>query len=460
MTDYVFLGPSLPQKAASEICDAVYLPPVAMGDIYKIVQTQCKPGDRIAIIDGLFEQVPAVWHKEILFAIDQGYPVFGASSMGALRAAELHPYGMIGVGRIYEAYRDGTIEDDDEVAVSHALREHGYRSLSTSMASIRFALEDALERQEIDPASAVALIDHAKKQHYFERNWGDLLEVAKGLEGFSEQREVLLRLARQPDAKAIDAERLLKLLSADEKKVPPPGNFTFQHTTFWQAFSMDRSLDGDGSRDILSDHIPSTFSSGIPEYFRAAGPERTHVLDLALLDRLIEVFAAEYKPTGRDIALAAANLNRELPKDVLGGPLGQLGKVALREQAEFAAQRDWLLSRLAAGLDPHILRRLVLRGDFAEFASLVTDEIDDQRKNGAEKASLESLGLGVAELEDWYRERCGRMTPDPEGHAKRLGFESLRQFVDCATVVFLADRKKDPQKSFANDLSHTFEDQE
>ena len=41
--------------------------------------------------------------------------------MGALRAAELHPYGIEGVGAHYfEAYRGGEYEDDDEVAVSHA----------------------------------------------------------------------------------------------------------------------------------------------------------------------------------------------------------------------------------------------------------------------------------------------------------------------------------------------------
>ena len=87
----------------------------------------CSEPQAIGIIDGYFQWAPAVWHKEILWAIQQGVHVFGAASMGALRAAELAPFGMRGVGRIFEAYRDGVLpgsgdepfEDDDEVAVVH-----------------------------------------------------------------------------------------------------------------------------------------------------------------------------------------------------------------------------------------------------------------------------------------------------------------------------------------------------
>jgi hypothetical protein len=54
----------------------------------------------IGVIDGYFEVVPTVWHKEILWAMAQGIHVFGAASIGALRAAELDSFGMRGVGRL------------------------------------------------------------------------------------------------------------------------------------------------------------------------------------------------------------------------------------------------------------------------------------------------------------------------------------------------------------------------
>lgn len=50
----------------------------------------------IGVIDGVFEVVPTVWHKEILWVMARGVPVYGAASIGAQRAAELAPFGMRG----------------------------------------------------------------------------------------------------------------------------------------------------------------------------------------------------------------------------------------------------------------------------------------------------------------------------------------------------------------------------
>jgi hypothetical protein len=82
----VFLGPSLPLEDARKILDAIYLPPAKQADLISAAINH-EP-DAIALIDGTFHQSLSVWHKEILFALQRGIRVFGASSMGALRAAE------------------------------------------------------------------------------------------------------------------------------------------------------------------------------------------------------------------------------------------------------------------------------------------------------------------------------------------------------------------------------------
>src|SRR3712207_5593379 len=101
MNAVVFLGPTLRVEQAREILDATYLLPVAAGDVWRALRT--KP-DAIGIIDGYFEHTPSVRHKEILLALARGVRVYGASSMGALRACETAPYGMIGVGEVFEAF--------------------------------------------------------------------------------------------------------------------------------------------------------------------------------------------------------------------------------------------------------------------------------------------------------------------------------------------------------------------
>ena len=111
----VFVGPTLSSdEVQSLLPGAMVRPPVALGDVFRSLQHR---PDALVIIDGLVERVPAVWHKELLWAIDQGVSVYGASSMGALRAAELAPFGMIGVGEIFNMLTDGRLEDDDEVTL-------------------------------------------------------------------------------------------------------------------------------------------------------------------------------------------------------------------------------------------------------------------------------------------------------------------------------------------------------
>lgn len=91
----VFSGPSISRDAVEAVQGVEWQAPVSQGDVYRAAQTA---PDVIAIIDGYFEGVPSVWHKEILWAMSRGIHVFGASSMGALRAAELHSFGMRGCG--------------------------------------------------------------------------------------------------------------------------------------------------------------------------------------------------------------------------------------------------------------------------------------------------------------------------------------------------------------------------
>ena len=95
----VFLGPTLSHDDARDVLDAEYRPPAAHGDVLRAALRRPRA---IGLVDGVFERVPAVWHKEILFALSEGVHVYGAASMGALRAAELDAFGMRGeIGRAH-----------------------------------------------------------------------------------------------------------------------------------------------------------------------------------------------------------------------------------------------------------------------------------------------------------------------------------------------------------------------
>ena len=215
----VFLGPTLARTAAEAILPARYLPPVACGDILRCLRLKPKV---IAIIDGVFEHRASVWHKEILFAVEQGITVFGASSMGALSAAELAPFGMIGVGRIFESYRDGVYTDEDEVALLHEGDAGGHRALSEPMVNIRATVARAVYTGVIMAPVGELVIACAKESFYQERSLKSAAEKASAL---LPCREPLLRLLQYVenggyvDQKKLDALELITRLA--RRKRPP-----------------------------------------------------------------------------------------------------------------------------------------------------------------------------------------------------------------------------------------------
>ena len=138
----VFLGPTLPRDRGAR------LPPGALSATGRtgIRLSGCMLAysrRAIVLIDGAFAKVPAVRHKEILWALSRGIEVYGAASMGALRAAELSAVGMRGYGLIYRWYRAVPFANDDEVAVAMTPSELGAQALSEALINMRLTLRRA-----------------------------------------------------------------------------------------------------------------------------------------------------------------------------------------------------------------------------------------------------------------------------------------------------------------------------
>jgi hypothetical protein len=211
----IFLGPSLPIAEARSILDAVYLPPARQADIATLASRDDKP-DVIGLIDGVFMESLSVWHNEILYALQRGVRIYGASSMGALRAAETAVFGMIGVGQIYEMYADGTLEDDDEVALVYGGEELGYLKVSEPMVNIRATLAEAIHRGDIESSVAERAITLAKSIYFADRTIPAMLDLARKSGMPNDQVDGLQRILTEGyvDLKRDDSVALLRTLAA------------------------------------------------------------------------------------------------------------------------------------------------------------------------------------------------------------------------------------------------------
>jgi hypothetical protein len=169
----VFAGPSV----AGASPEGVELRgPAAAGDLLALIK---EPPRTVALIDGVFDELAAVQHKEILELLAATFRVLGASSMGALRAAELDRFGMIGIGGVYRAFAAGRLNADDEVALLHAPSDWGYRPLTLPLVDARASLIAAVHAGVLSADAARAIRHQARQCFWQERTWGTVLDWSR-----------------------------------------------------------------------------------------------------------------------------------------------------------------------------------------------------------------------------------------------------------------------------------------
>lgn len=208
----VYTGLSLPFSEAREILDShdevevIYKRPIKRGDLGLDLKEN---PDIIAIIDGVFHQNSAVGHKEILNAINSGVKVFGASSMGALRASELDSLGMTGIGYCYNQYASGAIDSDDDVAVM--LDSESLEALSVPLISMNYVFENAVSENIITSDEKDELSQIAKSTFYPKRNYAQTL--AQSSLNNDKKSELIDFIRESEDIKKQDAKELLNYIS-------------------------------------------------------------------------------------------------------------------------------------------------------------------------------------------------------------------------------------------------------
>ncbi|MFB5600547.1 MAG: TfuA-like protein [Nitrososphaeraceae archaeon] len=211
----VFLGPSLSLEKAKAIIQAEFVPPAKKGDFINLTMSSDKR--TIILIDGVFLQDYPPTPIEVFQVIRKpNFQVYGASSLGALRAVELEKFGMKGYGRVFELYKKNIINADDEVAVTF---DNEYNLLSEAMIDIRYNLFLALKNEIIDKETKLILTRVAKKIYFPLRNYDNITN--NSIKFYPHKREYIQSfqefiLRHRTSIKEIDAINLLKKIAVTE----------------------------------------------------------------------------------------------------------------------------------------------------------------------------------------------------------------------------------------------------
>jgi hypothetical protein len=421
----VFLGPTLSWREADAVLPAIYLPPVRQGDVYRAVMRYAPPA--IGIVDGAFLDVAAVWHREILWAMSQGVHVFGAASMGALRAAELAPFGMRGIGRIAAAYRNGRwpgyddpFEDDDEVAVIHAPVEAGGMALSDAMVDIRDTLLAAEAAGVIDRARRDALAVAMKRLHFRERSVARLADA-----------DAVLRLWL-PDnrvyRKRLDALEMLTAMHEMLTAEPAPfqATFRFERALVWQQFVAEADPPDDTEALVLDelrlDPLAWQAARRAALGRMHATPSHSHAAERVPAERFRQQRGL-WRRADLDAWLAANAF--ELPR---------LERLLRREAALDAA-----IAGSGAALIRAVLDHLRLSGEFATLISVARTKqsvLADAPPPPAEPQR-------AAVLEWYFAQRLGTLHPASlKNFVREIGWDSEGDFVAAVWRDYLFNRSR------------------
>ncbi|HEV7265747.1 MAG TPA: TfuA-like protein [Falsiroseomonas sp.] len=426
----IFAGPSIPLAEARAILPADYRPPAMLGDLCRAALEAPRA---IGLIDGLFGSVPAVWHKEVLWALSRGIHVFGASSMGALRAAELHGFGMVGVGAVFKAFRDGVLEADDEVAVLHGPAEAGFPACSEALVNIRATLEAAEAAGVIGAAEAAALLDTARALHFADRDWPRLLEEAEAVPAAA--REALREWlpAGRMDRKRTDARAMLEVMACILAHDPAPlrVHWAFAWTDKWDDLFV-RCEAAAGARTALD--------LAVLEEARLDAPGRHAQLHAAALLRAMAEREALRQglpsPSPRQLVATAEAFRRE--RGLLGRAETEAWLVEVElDPASFAAFLEdearlrWFLSAARGPATAQLLNQLRADGDYARLHAQAAAKRRTLAATGLDAPDPRDLLPGPEGLTAWFIRRKG-LDParlpavDP---AAAFGFEDAEDFL-------------------------------
>jgi hypothetical protein len=450
---YVFTGPTIsPTEAGGEL-DATYLPPAAEGDVYRVT---LKRPQAIGIIDGYFQSIPTVRHKEILWAMSRGIHVFGSASIGALRAAELAAFGMEGVGTIFELYRDGILEDDDEVAIAHGPAEVGFLPGSEAMVNIRHTLRKAELIDIISTKSRTILEGIGKKLFYPDRNYELLLRSAAD-RGIPETELARFRQwlpEGRVNQKREDALTMLRLMrrrlaqGLDPKAV----SYSFQHTAMWEsAWRQCGELRFDANAE------PSVVAlESLLDELRLEGDQyKQH--SLLALERFFAIREAER------LGMTVSKERRRKTEIVFRRErdLVDIGQVErwmndndLNDHQFDALMMDearvrWVQQRAQFASLSGLPEQLRLSGDYPRLVARAVAKDRLLESFGLKNPCLENADLTEDELLHWYFEDLlGRpVPPDPSGHSRSLGFASSDAFRRALLKEYLYRRLEHQNKS-------------
>lgn len=322
------------------------------------------------------------------------------------------------MGEIFACYRDGVLEDDDEVAVLHGPAELGYLSLSLPMVNVRATVSRALTESVVSKQDADLLIAAAKSIFYQKRQWLCVIAAAKQAGAEAHMLSAFERWlpGGEQDLKCQDAEALLAALAAfsSSEAAPMRCDYTFEWTVAWDSVVTGHALAGKAEKShVESKQLVAGIEQLIIDELRLAPLHYRQVMLRARLKKL-----ALHEAGRKRIAIGDRQMCQQL--QAWRENLGLYTRVQLDQWIE---QNNWTLENLQQALQDEQLCKAVENDLDDESVHLLLNELRLSGEYNALKACAEAKRVACisgelasdivpAQLLAWYFEsKLGKGIP-------------------------------------------------
>ena len=433
----VYAGPTLSAAGVHEILpDAVVRSPAARADI---LAGDWHRGDTAVVIDGYFREQRSVGHKELLWLLGQGVEVIGAASMGALRAMELAPYGMRGVGEIYRMFASGEVDGDDEVGVLHGPAELGYPAQTVALVNLRYGCRQGAADGLIPTSVGERIVAAAKALPFIFRSWPDLAER------LGEDCQAALRTLRALIGSGTwDLKRLDALTALEEVRQRGAAAGLAGATVPEQpADGVALTRIGDGqllSRRSRREYAPGRWMSDLDvlNAGRLFDPDYPRIHEEVLTGLLTELAAARHMPL-QAFALVRLGVDEHSPlPDSLAAWLTEveLARLLPAERARLVITRVWPVWQ-SADWRPSVIARVKESDRWQRWADLVAGADEAAQAAGSRLVTPPAALGGKLFLRHWLTHGTSA-----EIEMARRGFLTLEELGGVARRFFAFDLRK------------------
>jgi hypothetical protein len=334
-------------------------------------------------------------------------------------------------------YRDGVLEDDDEVAIAHGPAELGFLAGSEAMVNIRQTLRKAERLDIISTELGTALEKIAKELFYPDRSYPMLVRCASE-NGLPETELARLRQwlrKGRVNQKRQDAVAMLRLMGRRLAKglEPKTVSYCFEHTVMWES-----TWSQCGELRFDSNAQPSMATLGpLLDELRLEGDQyRQH--SLMALERFFAIQEAQR------LGMTVSNEGKGRTEIVFRRDRGLVDAAQVEQWMNDNDLNDhqfdalmmdearvrWVQQRARFASLSYLPEQLRLSGDYPRLIARAVAKDRLLESLGLKNPCLENAELTENQLLRWYfEELLHRPVPgDLNSYARNLGFASPDAF--------------------------------